>query len=95
MLHETKHLNTSNYVFVRSFGFNPEATARSAVLGVSPGRRLLIPLVYLHPGKCEHSEVQNHPSFCNGRSTLDGFRRYAHARVQAEDGLVSIKLVIG
>ena len=26
------------------------------------GRRLLIPLGYLHPGKCEHSEVQSHPS---------------------------------
>ncbi len=73
----------------------PEPTARSAVPGVSPGRGLLIPLGYLHPGKCEHSEVQSHPPLCNGRSTLDGFRRYAHARVQAESGLVSIKLVIG
>ena len=32
----------------------PEPTARSAVPGVSPGRRLLIPLGYLHLGKCEH-----------------------------------------
>ena len=24
-----------------------------------PGRGLLIPLGYLHPGKCEHSEVQS------------------------------------
>ncbi len=49
----------------------PEPTARSAVR-----RGLLIPLGYLHPGKCEYSEVQSHPSW-----TLDGFRRYAHARV--------------
>ena len=48
---------------------------------LSPGRGLLIPLGYLHPGKCEHSEVQSHPPLCDGRSTLDGFRRYAHARV--------------
>ena len=34
----------------------PEPTARSAVR-----RGLLIPLGYLHPGKCEHSEVQSHP----------------------------------
>ncbi len=45
--------------------------ARSAVR-----RGLLIPLGYLHPGKCEHSEGQSHPPW-----TLDGFRRYAHARV--------------
>ena len=30
---------------------------RSAVLGVSPGRGLLIPHGHLHLGKCEHSEV--------------------------------------
>ncbi len=50
----------------------PEPTARSAVPGVSPGRGLLIPLGYLHPGKCEHSEVQSHPPFppCHGRSTV-------------------------
>ena len=59
----------------------PEPTARSDVPGVSPGRGLLIPLGYLHPGKCEHTEVQSHPPLCNGRSTLDGFCRYAHARV--------------
>ncbi len=41
--------------------FIPEPT------GVSPGRGLLIPLGYLHPGKCEHSEVQSHPPLCNGR----------------------------
>ncbi len=34
----------------------PEPTARSAVPGVSPGRGLLIPHGYLHPGKSEHSE---------------------------------------
>ncbi len=73
----------------------PEPTARSAVPRVSPGRGLLILLGYLHPGKCEHSEVQSHPPLCNRRSMLDGFRRYAHARIQAESGLVSIKLVIG
>ena len=38
--------------------------------------------------------MQSHPPLCNGRSTLDGFRRYAYARVQAESGLGSIKLVI-
>ena len=42
----------------------PEPTARSAVR-----RGLLIPLGYLHPGKCEHSEVQSHPS-CHGRTTV-------------------------
>ena len=36
-----------------------------------------------------------HYHSANGRSTLDGFRRYTHARVQAESELVSIKLVIG
>ena len=33
--------------------------------GVSPGRGLLIPLGYLHTGKCEHNEVQSHPPLCN------------------------------
>ncbi len=47
----------------------PEPTARSAVPGVSPGRGLLIPLGYLHPGKCEHNEVQSHPP-CHGLSTV-------------------------
>ena len=42
----------------------PEPTARSAVR-----RGLLIPLGYLHPGKCEHSEVQSHPP-CHGRTTF-------------------------
>ncbi len=85
----------------RYSSFIPEPTARSAVPAVSPGRGLLIQLGYLNAniakciGKCEHSEVQSHPPLCNGRSTLDGLRRYAHARVQAESGLVSIKLVIG
>ncbi len=37
---------------------------------VSPGRGLLIPLGYLHPGKCEHSEVQSYPP-CHGRTTND------------------------
>ncbi len=37
--------------------FIPEPTARSAVPGVSPGRELLIPHGYLHPGKSEQSEV--------------------------------------
>ncbi len=45
----------------------PEATARSAVPGVSPGRGLLIPLGYLHPGEWEHSGMQSHPPLCNGR----------------------------
>ncbi len=43
----------------------PEATAP----GVSPGRGLLIPHGYLHPGKCEHSEVQSSLMFA-GRVTL-------------------------
>ena len=47
----------------------PEPTAWSAVPGVSPGRGLLIPLGYLHLGKCEHSEVQSHPP-CHGRTTV-------------------------
>ncbi len=38
----------------------PKPAARSAVLGVSPGQGLLILLSYLHPGKCEPSEVQSH-----------------------------------
>ena len=52
----------------------PEPTVRSAVR-----RGLLIPLGYLHPGKCEHSEVKSHPP-CHGRTTNDGFCRYEHAR---------------
>ncbi len=47
---------------------------------VSSGRGLLNPLGYLHPGKCEHSEVQSH-SPSHGRWMFGGFRRYAHARV--------------
>ena len=38
----------------------------NGVPGVSSGRGLLIPLGYLHTGKCEHSEVQSH-RFCHGR----------------------------
>ncbi len=53
----------------------PEPTVQSAVR-----RGLLIPLGYLHPGKCEHSEMQSHPP-CHGQTTNDGFCRYAHARV--------------
>ena len=34
-----------------------------------PGGGLLIPLGYLHPGKCEHSEVKSRPP-CHGRSTV-------------------------
>ncbi len=45
----------------------PEPTTPSAVSGVSPGRGLLIPLGYLHPGKCEHSGLESHPPLCNGR----------------------------
>ncbi len=39
--------------------YNPEPTARKlrAVPGISPGRGLLIPHGYLHPGKSKHSEV--------------------------------------
>ena len=35
--------------------------------GRKPGARVTNPLGYLHPGKCEHSEVQSHPPLCNGR----------------------------
>ncbi len=66
------HMKRVRSVFVHSIS--------SAVPGVSPGRGLLMPLGYLHPGKCEYSEVQSHPP-CHGRWTFDGFRRYAHARV--------------
>ena len=45
----------------------PEPTARSAVPGVSPGRGLLIPHGYLHPGKSKHSEVKS-PSMIAGAS---------------------------
>ena len=43
---------------------NPQANP-----AVSPGRGLLIPLGYLHRGKCEHSEVQSQRP-CHGRSTV-------------------------
>ncbi len=56
-----------NLIIVLLFIRKP--TAQSAVPGVSPGRGLLIPLGYLHPGKCEHSEVRR----CEW--TVDGFRR--------------------
>ncbi len=36
----------------------PEPTAGSAVPGVSPGRGLLIPHGYLHPGKSEHKNLK-------------------------------------
>ena len=58
----------------------PEPTARSAVR-----RGLLIPLGYLHPGKCEHSEVQTH-RFCHGRfSSLCACA--SHHRFQKYGGL--------
>ena len=58
----------------------PEPTARSAVR-----RGLLIPLGYLHPGKCEHSEVQSH-RFCHGRfSSLCACA--SHHRFQKYGGL--------
>ena len=38
--------------------FHPGANGASACRsGRKTGARLLIPLGYLHPGKCEHSEV--------------------------------------
>ncbi len=55
-----ERLNKKNKLLI------PEPTARSAVR-----RGLLIPLGYLHPGKCEHSEVQSHPPLCNGRNTAE------------------------
>ena len=46
---------------------NPRANGAKRRSGRKPGGRgLLIPLGYLHPGKCEHSEVQSH-RFCHGR----------------------------
>ena len=58
----------------------PEPTARSAVR-----RGLLIPLGYLHPAKCEHSEVQSH-RFCHGRfSSLCACA--SHHRFQKYGGL--------
>ena len=51
----------------RSFPYG--SCPRCAVPGVSPGRALLIPLGYLSPGKCEHSEAQSYPP-CHGRSTV-------------------------
>ena len=50
----------------------PEPTEQSGVPGVSPGRGLLIPLAYLHLGKCEHSEVESHPPR-HGRWSLKVF----------------------
>ena len=58
----------------------PEPTARSAVR-----RGLLIPLGYLHPGKCEHSEVQSH-RFCHGRF-LSLCACASHHRFQKYGGL--------
>ncbi len=44
--------------------------ARCAVLGVSLGRGLLIPLDYLHPNKCEHSGGQSHPPYADRNDGL-------------------------
>ena len=48
---------------------NPRANGAKRRSGHKPGARLLIPHGYLHPGKCEHSEVQSHPP-CNGRTVV-------------------------
>ena len=48
----------------------PEPTAPSAVQGVSPGRWLLLPHGYLHPGKSEHSEVLRSVKFINNRGRM-------------------------
>ena len=40
-----------SYILTNNDALIPEPTARSAVPGVSPGRGLLIPHGYLHPGK--------------------------------------------
>ncbi len=53
----------------------PEPTARSAVPGVSPGRGLLIPHGYLHPGKSEHSEVLRSEKSINDRRRVTMVRR--------------------
>ena len=65
------HENNCSFQFeltrkLKQLDIIPEPTARSAVR-----RGLLIPLGYLHPGKCEHSEVQSHPPLCNGRNTAE------------------------
>ncbi len=65
---------------LKIFSIFPEPTARSAVR-----RGLLIPPGYLHPDKCEHSEVQSH-RFCHGRfSSLCACA--SHHRFQKYGGL--------
>ncbi len=60
---------------IRSFYLFPEPTARSAVPGVSPGRGLLIPHGYLHPGKSKHSEVKRSVKSINDRRRVTMVRR--------------------
>ncbi len=48
--------------------------------GVSQGRGLLIPLGYLHPGKLNANIAKCKVIV----PVMDGFRRYAHARVIAD-----------
>ena len=50
----------------------PESTARSAVPDVSLGRGLIIPLCYLHLGKCEHSGMQSYPPMHYVHYVMDG-----------------------
>ncbi len=63
------NLHCLNTFRTRAFKVYPRANGAKRRFGVRPGRELLIPLGYLHPGKCEHSEVQSHPP-CHGRSTV-------------------------
>ena len=81
-LHKTLHFDIFLMQIKQKYQVNfiPEPTARSAVR-----RGLLIPLGYLHPGKCEHSEVQSH-RFCHGRfSSLCACA--SHHRFQKYGGL--------
>ncbi len=63
-----------------SLCFYPRANGAKRRSGRKPGARVTNSACYLRLGKCEHSEVQSHPP-CHGRTTNDGFCRYAHARV--------------
>ena len=52
-MHESRNRRTEGKIIAMI----PEPTARSTVPDVSPGRGLVIPHGYLHPGKSKHSEV--------------------------------------
>ncbi len=60
--------------------------AKGAVPGVSPGRGLLILLGYLHPGKCEHSEVQSHRSHRDYKKNRVGIQVKIAGQIEASNG---------